>query len=85
MPSIPKTLAISCGSATDPKLGLETSGARIGAEEIKELLQLEEVIGLAEVMNYGGVIAKEEEVWTKIEVAKALKMPIDGHAPLLSV
>ena len=77
-------MAPSCVPSTDPKLGLETSGARIGAEEIKELLQLEEVIGLAEVMNYGGVIAKEEEVWTKIEAAKALKMPIDGHAPLLS-
>ena len=77
-------MAPSCVPSTDPELGLETSGARIGAEEIKELLQLEEVIGLAEVMNYGGVIAKEEEVWTKIEVAKALKMPIDGHAPLLS-
>ncbi|MEA2033684.1 MAG: adenine deaminase [Euryarchaeota archaeon] len=77
-------MAPSCVPSTDPELGLETSGARIGAEEIKQLLQLEEVIGLAEVMNYGGVIAKEEEVWTKIEVAKALKMPIDGHAPLLS-
>ena len=77
-------MAPSCVPSTDPELGLETSGARIGAEEIKELLQLEEVIGLAEVMNYGGVTAKEEEVWTKIEVAKALKMPIDGHAPLLS-
>ncbi|HJH27601.1 MAG TPA: adenine deaminase [Methanophagales archaeon] len=77
-------MAPSCVPSTDPELGLETSGARIGAEEIKELLQLEEVIGLAEVMNYSGVIAKEEEVWTKIEAAKALKMPIDGHAPLLS-
>ena len=77
-------MAPSCVPSTDPEMGLETSGARIGAEEIKQLLQLEEVIGLAEVMNYGGVIAKEEEVWNKIEVAKALKMPIDGHAPLLS-
>ncbi|MGB7533264.1 MAG: adenine deaminase [Halobacteriota archaeon] len=76
-------MAPSCVPSTDPELGLETSGARIGVEEIKQLLQLEEVIGLAEVMNYGGVTAKEEEVWTKIEVAKALKMPIDGHAPLV--
>ena len=76
-------MAPSCVPSTDPELGLETSGARIGAEEIKQLLQLEEVIGLAEVMNYGGVTAKEEAVWTKIEAAKALKMPIDGHAPLL--
>ncbi|MCK4476130.1 MAG: adenine deaminase, partial [Methanophagales archaeon] len=77
-------MAPSCVPSTDPSLGLETSGARIGHEELKELLQMEGVIGLAEVMNYGGVIAKEEEVWKKIEVAKDLKLPIDGHAPLLS-
>ena len=56
-------MAPSCVPSTDPALGLETSGAQIDHEEIKELLQLEDVIGLGEVMNFGGVIAKEEEVW----------------------
>jgi adenine deaminase len=77
-------MAPSCVPSTDPSLGLETSGAMIDHEEIKELLRMDGIIGLAEVMNYVGVIAKEEEVWKKIEIAKALKMPIDGHAPLLS-
>ena len=77
-------MAPSCVPSTDPSLGLETPGARIEHEEIKELLLMEGVIGLAEVMNYGGVITKEEEVWKKIELAKQLKTPIDGHAPLLS-
>ena len=76
-------MAPSCVPSTDPSLGLETSGAQIGHEELKELLQLEGVIGLAEVMNFVGVITKEEAVWNKIEVAKALKSTIDGHAPLL--
>jgi adenine deaminase len=76
-------MAPSCVPSTNPSLGLETSGRRIGHEEIEELLLVESVIGLAEVMNYGGVIAKEEEVWKKIEVAKELKYPIDGHAPLV--
>ncbi|MEA2076255.1 MAG: adenine deaminase [Euryarchaeota archaeon] len=76
-------MAPSCVPSTDPALGLETSGAIIGHEEIKELLQLEGVIGLAEVMNFVGVIAKEEEVWQKIEVTKEFKATIDGHAPLL--
>jgi adenine deaminase len=75
--------APSCVPSTDPSLGLETPGAMIGHEEIAKLIQIEEVIALAEVMNYGGVIAKEEEVWKKIEVVKDLKLPIDGHAPLL--
>ena len=76
-------MAPSCVPSTNPALGLETPGAMIEHEEIKELLQMEGVIGLAEVMNYGGVMAKEEEVWKKIEVAKMSKCPIDGHAPFL--
>ncbi|MHC1623789.1 MAG: adenine deaminase [Candidatus Methanospirareceae archaeon] len=76
-------MAPSCVPSTDPSLGLETSGAQIDHEEIKELLQLKGVIGLGEMMNFGGVTAKEEEVWQKIEVAKAFKATIDGHAPLL--
>ncbi|NAS89512.1 adenine deaminase [ANME-1 cluster archaeon AG-394-G21] len=77
-------MAPSCVPSTDPSLGLETSGATIDHTEIRKLLRMDGIIGLAEVMNYVGVIAKEEEVWKKIEIAKALKMPIDGHAPLLS-
>ena len=71
-------MASSCVPFTDPELGLETSGARIGHEEIKEVLQMEGVIGLAEVMNYSGVIAKEEEVWRKIAVAKAVEPLIEA-------
>ena len=77
-------MAPSCVPSTDPSLGLETSGATLDHTEIRKLLRMDGIIGLAEVMNYVGVIAKEEEVWEKIEIAKALKMPIDGHAPLLS-
>jgi len=77
-------MAPSCVPSTDPSRGLETPGAQIGHEEIKELLSMDGVIGLAEVMNYSGVITKENEVWKKIEVAKAFKAIIDGHAPLLS-
>ena len=77
-------MAPSCVPSTDSSLGLETSGALIDHTEINELLLMEGIIGLAELMNYVGVIAKEEEVWKKIEVAKELKTPIDGHAPLLS-
>jgi len=77
-------MAPSCVPSTNPYLGLETSGAVITHDEIRGLLLIDGIIGLAEVMNYGGVIAKEEEIWNKIEVAQGLKMPIDGHAPLLS-
>jgi len=63
-----------------PSSHLETSGATIEAEDVRELLNL--AIGLAEVMNFPGVINKDEEVIKKIIYSK--NHPIDGHAPLLS-
>ncbi|MBO8179788.1 MAG: adenine deaminase [Archaeoglobus sp.] len=60
-----------------PSSPLETSGAKIGVEEIRELLQEDEVLGLAEMMNFPGVIDAEEEVLQKIVLAKL----VDGHAP----
>lgn len=60
-----------------PSSPLETSGAKIGIEEIRELLQEDEVLGLAEMMNFPGVIEAEEEVLQKIVLTKL----VDGHAP----
>jgi len=66
-----------------PSSPLETPGAVITAEDVEELLELDGVIGLAEMMNYPGVIYKNPEVLKKIEVVKAKRKPIDGHCPLL--
>ncbi len=66
-----------------PSSPLETPGAVITAEDVEELLELDGVIGLAEMMNYPGVIYKDPEVLKKIEVVKAKRKPIDGHCPLL--
>ncbi len=66
-----------------PSSPLETSGAIITAEDVAEMLEWENVIGLAEMMNYPGVINKDPEVLKKIEVAKERGRPIDGHCPML--
>ncbi|MHC1585048.1 MAG: adenine deaminase [Candidatus Syntropharchaeia archaeon] len=68
----------SCVPATE----LETSGARIDSKEISELLNIDGVIGLGEMMNFPGVLSKDEKVLKKLNSAS--KFPIDGHAPLLS-
>jgi adenine deaminase len=72
--------APSCVPATD----FETSGARIGVNEIKYLLEREEIKYLSEMMNFPGVINNDEEILEKIEIAKQKKKPVDGHAPGLS-
>ena len=70
--------APSCVPATD----LETSGARLEASDLAGLLDEPEVLGLAEVMNYPGVIAGDPSVLAKIE--RFSGRLIDGHCPGLS-
>lgn len=67
-----------------PATAFETSGAILDAEDIEYLLQKDEVVGLAEMMNFPGVIGGDEEVLRKLAIARKYGKPIDGHAPLVS-
>ncbi len=71
-------MAPSCVPATN----LETSGASLGPEEIRQVLKWPECLGLGEVMNFPGVISGDEAVLKKISLAK--DKIIDGHAPGLT-
>lgn len=64
-----------------PATAFETAGAAIGAEGVEALLRMPEVKYLAEMMNYPGVLHRDEEVMAKLAVAKKLGKPVDGHAP----
>ena len=66
-----------------PSTNLESSGAKIGVEEIEKLMKLDKCLGLGEVMNYMGVINEDEEILKKIEIAKKYKKVVDGHCPQL--
>jgi adenine deaminase len=65
-----------------PATKMETSGATLRASEIKPLFQEPWAIGLAEMMNFPGVIFRDREILKKIEMAKGKR--IDGHSPMLS-
>ena len=67
-----------------PATGFETSGATLDSLDIELLLQKDEIVALAEMMNFPGVINEDGEVLKKLELARKYKKPIDGHAPLLS-
>lgn len=69
--------APSCVPATD----FETAGATLDAEEVKTLLQRDEIKYLSEMMNFPGVLNGDEEVMEKIRSSKRLNKPVDGHAP----
>jgi adenine deaminase len=65
-----------------PASHLETSGASLGASDLASLLGEPEILGLAEVMNFPGVIEGDEEVLAKLEAFEG--RVIDGHCPRLS-
>lgn len=65
-----------------PATSLETAGAEIRAEDLKDLIKEEWVKGLGEMMNFPGVIHGDPEVLKKIAMAHGKR--VDGHAPGLS-
>ncbi|MDR1338873.1 MAG: adenine deaminase [Prevotellaceae bacterium] len=67
-----------------PTAPFETSGAHLGLDEVDSLLQKEDIWFLSEMMNFPGVIAGDPEVRAKIDAAKRMNKPVDGHAPCLS-
>lgn len=64
-----------------PATGFETAGAVIDSKGIDQLLSRKEIVYLAEMMNFPGVIYKDEEVLKKLASAKKHNKPVDGHAP----
>jgi adenine deaminase len=64
-----------------PATAFETAGAVIDSKDIDKLMQRKEIVYLAEMMNYPGVINADPEVMAKLAAAKKYNKPIDGHAP----
>ena len=64
-----------------PATSFETAGAIINSNDIEKLLARKEIVYLAEMMNFPGVINNDEEVLKKLQAAKKHNKPIDGHAP----
>ncbi|WP_045519267.1 adenine deaminase [Neobacillus niacini] len=67
-----------------PATKFENNGATLTSNDLRDLLEYDEVIGLAEVMDYPSVINYEKDMMDKIEMVKNKKLVIDGHAAGLS-
>ncbi len=67
----------SCVPSTD----LETNGVALDFLDLRPLMTEQNVLGLAEAMNYPGVVFKDPEILEKIRVALEHGKRIDGHAP----
>src|SRR5437868_2797291 len=64
-----------------PATAFETSGAMLTAVDIRRMIADFGLGYLSEVMNYPGVLNGQPDVLAKLEVAKSLGLPVDGHAP----
>lgn len=76
--NIPMTIYImlpSCVSATR----FDESGAVLVAEDLESFYSHPRVLGLAEVMDYPGVIAEDKEILKKIRAAREHGLTVNGH------
>ncbi|HRN92830.1 MAG TPA: amidohydrolase family protein, partial [Ferruginibacter sp.] len=69
--------APSCVPATT----FETAGDEITVNDVDTLLQQPDIFYLSEMMNFPGVLHRDEAVMQKIALAKKYDKPVDGHAP----
>lgn len=64
-----------------PATFFETAGATIHSNQVATLLANKDIYYLSEMMNFPGVLYKDEEVMKKIKAAHLAGKPVDGHAP----
>lgn len=67
-----------------PATTFEDSGYKLKAKDLKKLMGDDRVRGLAEMMNYVGVVNGDKDVHDKLDMAKSYNKQIDGHAPMLT-
>lgn len=75
------TCVPSCVPATFPEF--ETAGAEIGPREVEEALKWDGVVGLAEMMNYPGVLLGDDKVHGEIQATLKAGKIVEGHADSL--
>ena len=68
----------SCVPASTPEF--ETAGAELRPEDVEEALSWPGVVALGEMMNYPGVLAKDEKVMAELRAALRAGKPIEGHS-----
>ena len=67
-----------------PASPYETSGFELNAYDLSLLIDSDWVLGIAEMMNFPGVVNQDKEVISKLKLGLYKNKRIDGHAPYLS-
>ena len=67
-----------------PSTCFDEAGAELEAQDLEPFYAHKRVLGLAEMMNYPGVLAGDSKIQDKLESALSRGLRVNGHAPLLS-
>lgn len=81
---LPLRVLTTVPSCVPAVVGLETAGAEFEASDIEELLGLDGVIGIAELMDYPGVIDQNPRMASIVETGLKKGVFNEGHAPRVS-
>jgi adenine deaminase len=72
----------SCVPSTNAEMGFETSGAQLRSDDLLEFRDHPRVLGLAEMMNFPGLLNGDPDILAKLTSYSGLFR--DGHCPQLS-
>jgi adenine deaminase len=79
-----KTVPFKCcfgAPSCVPATSFETAGATLTPTDVDALMKRPDIFYLSEVMNFPGVLNRDADVLAKIDSAKKVGKPVDGHAP----
>jgi adenine deaminase len=77
--TLPINVWVQMPSCVPSAPGLEHAGAAIGADEVTEAMRWPLIIGLGEMMNYPGVVAKDPRMLSEIAVTQRVGKTVGGH------
>jgi adenine deaminase len=76
---LPINVLVQMPSCVPSAPGLENSGASLGVADVKEAMSWPNIIGLGEMMNFPGVIAKDAAMLAEIGATQAARKTVGGH------
>ena len=77
--SLPINVFVEMPSCVPSAPGLENAGATIGVEEVKAAMSWPNIVGLGEMMNFPGVVAKDAKMLGEIAAVQAAGKAVGGH------
>ena len=77
--SLPINVLVQVPSCVPSAPGLETAGAQLSSDDVRQALAWPNIIGLGEMMNFPGVAANDPKMVAEIAATQAAGLTVGGH------